>query len=79
MSDNSIQSAVAALEKSYLEKEVEITSAKEEEEVASLRRIRLERESHAILKNLINKRTELYVAIIKQQEETISGLKSKLT
>jgi ABC-type xylose transport system substrate-binding protein len=77
MSDNTIQSAVAALEKSYLEKEAEITAAKDEEEVASIRRVRLERESHSILKNLINKRTELYLAVIKQQEETIAGLKSK--
>lgn len=77
MADDSLQASVADLEKSYLAKESEIATAKEDEEVASTRRVRLERELTVILKNLINKRTELYVAVIKQHEATILSLQSK--
>jgi hypothetical protein len=74
MSD--IQAAVTELEKSYVAKEKEISSAKDEEEVAATRRIRLEREAFEILKNLINRRTDLYMAVIKQQETAIADLKA---
>lgn len=77
MADESLQASVAALEKSYLAKEDEITSAKEDEDAASIRRVRLERDLNSILKNLINKRTELYLAIIKQHENTILSLQAK--
>lgn len=71
-----IQTVVADLEKSYLAKEAEITSAKEEEEVAATRRIRLERELTEILKKLVNSRTELYLAVIKQHEVANADLRA---
>lgn len=74
MSD--IQTVVADLEKSYLAKEAEITSAKEDEEVAATRRIRLERELLEIIKKLVNSRTELYLAVIKQHEAANAELKA---